>query len=63
MEPLDSYARRIARQIVSNDLSQCDGCLDGKSNAGDRLVSEYKIPRLVAEDAVLVVRAEIEGKS
>ena len=62
MEPLDSYARRIARQIVSNDLT-CDGCLEGKSKAGDRLVSEYKIPRLVAEDAVLVVRAEIEGRS
>ena len=59
MEPLDKYARRVARQIIGGDPGLIDGCLAGKSKAGDRLVADYKIPRGVAEDAVLAVRAEI----
>lgn len=62
MEPMDKYARRLARRIIGNDLSLCDGCLEYKSKAGDRLVADHKIPRRVAEDAVLFVRAEIRDR-
>ena len=60
MEPLDSYARDIARQIIKDDPSLCDEHDFRKSQAVERMVAEYKIPRGMAAGAIRDVCWEIK---